>query len=127
MAQSARFGAHMSYKGTQSLRWQRFLMPAFYALAVMYIGYHTFNGDRGLYAWVKEQRHLTELQQELTQVNQAQMDLQKRISLMQPNSLDLDMLDEQVRKNIGAAGMDEMVVYIDPEQMSSPSKSDTVY
>lgn len=111
MGHSVRFASGGAAKG-QSFRWQRFIMPAFYALSIVYIGYHTFNGDRGLYALIREERRLVELEAELAVVNQAQMDLEKRISLMQPESLDLDMLDEQVRKNLGAAGMDEMVVYL---------------
>ncbi len=86
------------------------LMTGLYALAAVYLVYHTFNGDRGLYALLKENRKLDVIGEELEKVRTQRASLEHDAKLLRPESLDIDMLDEQVRANLGVAGQDELLV-----------------
>ncbi len=86
------------------------LLSAIYALSFVYIVYHTFNGDRGLYALLKENRKLEVISEELEKVRVQRGNLEHDAKLLRSESLDLDMLDEQVRTNLGVAGQDEVLV-----------------
>lgn len=86
------------------------LLSAIYALSCVYLVYHTFNGDRGLYALLKENRKLEVIGEELNKVRTQRANLEHDAKLLRSESLDLDMLDEQVRANLGVAGQDEVLV-----------------
>jgi cell division protein FtsB len=85
-----------------------------YTCFFIYFVFHIFNGERGLYALLKENRKFEVLSTELERVQTERANLERDVKLMRSESLDLDMLDEQVRSNLGLAGVDEVMV-LQPE------------
>ena len=85
-----------------------------YTCFFLYFVFHTFNGERGLYALLKENRKYEVLTSELARVRTQRDNLEHDVKLLRNESLDLDMLDEQVRSNLGMAGADEVMV-LQPE------------
>ena len=81
------------------------------ACALIYFGYHLLLGERGLAAWLRKADQLAEAQAELAQAQGAERELAHLVDLMRPESLDPDMLDEQVRINLGYVRPDEVVIY----------------
>lgn len=76
------------------------LGPAAGLCAIAYFAYHGINGDRGLIAWrALEQRVQTE-RAELARVQAERQLLEQRVQLLNPQSLDPDMLDEWARRTI---------------------------
>ncbi|OUR76988.1 hypothetical protein A9Q83_12225 [Alphaproteobacteria bacterium 46_93_T64] len=85
--------------------------PTLGLLAICYFSYHLIEGDRGLFAYLKLQQTL---QQETADLQLAQFErnkLEKRVRLMNPKNLDLDMLEERAREVLGLAHPDEIVIY----------------
>jgi len=72
---------------------------------VVYFSYHLVEGDRGLVAWSR----LSE--QQLAQSEAERTTLEKRVSLLRPNHIDPDLLDEEARAVLNRVGPDERVIF----------------
>lgn len=84
--------------------------PLLFTLALFYLGFHTLNGDRGVYALLKEQRRLEVINAELDTLVAQRKELEHRARLLNSGSLDLDLLDEESRRLLGYASPDEVVI-----------------
>lgn len=81
------------------------------ALALFgYFAYHAVQGDRGLIAWIKLSQRVQDAQAERARILAARLALEQRVRLMSPESLDRDLLEEQVRLMLGYVRRDEVVV-----------------
>lgn len=74
-----------------------------------YFVFHTIYGERGAIAYFRWQKHIKEAQAELDSVQSEKLALERKVSLLRPESLDPDMLDEQVRKVLGMSSESEKV------------------
>jgi len=79
----------------------------------IYLIYFLINGQRGLLKYF----HLTKQNQEYNLTFAYLKDENKyfndRIKRLQPNTVDLDFLDEQVRKKLGLIDKNEIVIILD--------------
>ncbi|HXK53581.1 MAG TPA: septum formation initiator family protein [Hyphomicrobiales bacterium] len=75
-----------------------------------YFAYHAVEGDYGLLAWVKLSREQAELREELAEVRATRLALDHRVSLLRPESLDPDMLDERSRASVNLAHPDDITI-----------------
>ena len=87
--------------------------PLFLVLVMFYLGFHTVSGERGAFALFKETRKLEELRAELAEVKARREALDHKVHLLSDGSLDLDLLDEQVRRVLGMASKTEVVYFMD--------------
>ena len=87
------------------------LTPVLCACAIAYFGYYLVEGDRGLYAYVRLSGELVKAENTLSETSAERRRLEHRVSLMRPNGLDTDMLDEQARLVLGRVRSDEMVIF----------------
>ncbi|MCH2548078.1 MAG: septum formation initiator family protein [Alphaproteobacteria bacterium] len=94
---------------------KRFLGPLFFSAAVCYLAFHALNGERGLYAYLKQSRNLEVSQQKLAKFSHERKSLENRVHLLSDDSLDLDLLDEQARRILGTSNKQEIVVILDPK------------
>lgn len=99
--------------------WKKVSWPLALACAFFYIGFHAMSGERGLYAWFKENRRLEVLKAELAATTASREEYERKIRLLSNNSLDLDMLDEQARSVLGFVGADEVVIFTANAQPSA--------
>ena len=89
-------------------------------LSIMfYIGFHAVSGERGVFALFKETRRLEELQAELGRVQAKRQALDHKVHLLGDDSLDLDLLDEQVRRVLGLANKGEVVYFSEGEDKAN--------
>lgn len=86
--------------------------PFLGACAVTYFAYHTVQGDRGLLAWWRLRHEIAEAEATLAQVQAHRSATEHRASLLRPDSLDPDMLEERVRFMLNAGRADEVVVLL---------------
>lgn len=90
----------------------RSIWGSLFLLAVMfYIAFHAVSGERGVFALFKESRRLEELQIKLAEAKNKREGLEHKVRLMSDDSLDLDLLDEQVRRVLGLANKGEVVYF----------------
>lgn len=96
-------------------RHKRPIIRSLALLGIMfYLGFHAVSGERGVFALFKETRQLHELETELTRVKGERQGLEHKVQLMSSDSLDLDLLDEQVRRVLGLANKGE-IIYLPDE------------
>lgn len=76
----------------------------------LYFGYHLVHGDRGYFARKGLDIKLASAAQKLAQKKEDREELENRVRLMRPESLDLDLLDERVRVVLGYMKAEERVV-----------------
>ncbi|TNE33868.1 MAG: septum formation initiator family protein [Alphaproteobacteria bacterium] len=90
--------------------------PIFGILIAAYFSYHLVEGDRGLFAYLKLQHQINKAEAEYQVTEMERARLEKRVSLLRPENLDLDMLEERAREVLGLAHPDEIVIYENPEK-----------
>jgi len=104
--------------------WQEAHRPAVKRLAgpfllifiMFYLGFHAVSGERGVFALFRETRKLEILNAQLAEVKEKHDALERRVHLLSDGSLDLDLLDEQVRRVLGMANQNEIVYFDDEPQ-----------
>jgi cell division protein FtsB len=96
----------------------RAIVPLIYVLILFYLGFHAVSGERGVFALFKETRRLETLNAELAEVKGQRESLDHKVKLLSSQSLDLDLLDEQVRRTLGMTGKNEVIYFLD----SAPQK-----
>lgn len=82
------------------------VIPAISAAAIAYFGYYTIWGTRGLVALSQTQARLEVRQEQLATLTAGRNRLQHRISLLEPGSVDPDLVQELARSQLmeGAPG-----------------------
>ena len=98
----------------EDVKLKRFVGPLFFSAAVFYLAFHALNGERGIYALLKQSRNLEVSQQELLRLVAERKALENNVMLLGNESLDLDLLDEQARRILGKVNQDEIVVILEP-------------
>jgi cell division protein FtsB len=61
------------------------------------------SGSRGVITYFKLNSHISALHSELESVRAARLILENKANLLKPNSLDLDLLEEQAKTILGYA------------------------
>lgn len=79
---------------------------------VVYFAYHAVQGNRGFIQLGKLDREVSKLSDELAAVHARRMVLQNRVHLLNPNTLDPDMLEERARVLLGYGRADEWVIML---------------
>lgn len=100
----------MNAFGEIRLRARRMVVPTIGICLLGYIAFHVVQGERGLLAWWRIQKDIQIAEASLGVARTERLSLEARVGLMRPESLDLDMLDEQVREVLGLVREDEKLV-----------------
>ena len=79
--------------------------------ALVYFGYHTVHGDRGLLAWWHLRHDIRQAEENLAQVAETRRGMERRAQLLRTDNLDPDMLEERARVMLNMARPDEIVVF----------------
>ena len=75
--------------------------------------YFLINGQRGLLQYFYLTKQNQEYANTLANLKLQNEHFNDRIKRLQPNTVDLDFLDEQVRKNLGLIDKNEIVIILD--------------
>jgi cell division protein FtsB len=91
-------------------RSRRMIVPIIGAMFVAYFLIHAFHGDRGIIAWMHLQKQVSAAEQTLSEIRSVRIKYERRISLLQTEQLDPDMLDERARVMAGLVRPDEYII-----------------
>lgn len=94
----------------QTLTPMRLVKPLLWMFVAFYMGYHTLHGERGIYALIRDNREVVQLQQALAKTKSEREAMELRVSHLRDNSLDRDLLDEQMRRMLGVMKQGEVIV-----------------
>ena len=89
---------------------RRLVTPAIAIAALGYFGFHAMSGELGLVGRAMIESRVSELEAELELLSGERQELVARVSLLRPESLDPDMLDERARLNLNLVHTNELVV-----------------
>jgi cell division protein FtsB len=78
--------------------------------AVVYFGYHTVQGDRGLFAWWRVKQEVHQAEESLALVQGERDSLDHRVQQLRPDHLDPDMLEERARAMLNMGRDDEVII-----------------
>lgn len=92
---------------------RRFSLTSFIVGLLFYFAYHAVNGERGLLALINLTQQVEKAQNDLDLTRAERLYLEHRVQLLRPNSLDLDLLEEQARKYLGYAKATEQIYFLD--------------
>ena len=79
----------------------------------IYLVYFLINGQRGLLKYFYLTKQNQEYSQTFVNLKVENKYYNDRIKRLQPNTVDLDFLDEQVRKKLGLIDKNEIVIILD--------------
>lgn len=91
------------------------------ACIVSYFLYHTIQGDRGWLAMLRLQNRVAVQQNNLSQLQQEHKELDHRVKLMRPGSMDPDLLDEKSREMLDYSKPNEIIV-LTPQDKGNAKK-----
>jgi cell division protein FtsB len=89
--------------------WQM-ILSVLAACIVVYFLYHTVQGEHGWMSMLRLKNEVTTQEATLSQLRKEHEDLDHRIHLMRPDSLDPDLLDEESRKSLDYTKPNEIVI-----------------
>ena len=79
-----------------------------------YFGYHAFHGQRGVMAFLRLKQDVAQARAAEAAVAERRRTLEHRVGLLNPATLDPDMLDERARLMLNYGRDDEIVIFTDP-------------
>lgn len=83
---------------------------------VGYFAYHSFEGERGVHAYLRLGEQVAIARAHLDDLREDRAAIERRVALLRPDSLDRDMLDEQARALLNFARPDEIVILEPPQR-----------
>ena len=94
------------------LRSSHIIGPIIGVCLIVYFVYHAVQGDRGLIAFWQLSKQVTQAENTYSMLNQKRAELQNRVTLLNPYSLNSDMIDERARFMLGYTKSDEVVIFL---------------
>lgn len=86
-----------------------------FACIAGYFAYHAVQGERGLLAYVQLQQQLDQAKAVDQELDRQRAELEQKVKLLRPDSLDPDMLEERAREVLNYTREDEVVVMTGPD------------
>lgn len=86
------------------------VVPVLWVAGVGYFAYHAVQGDRGLIAWVQLKQRVAETRAVAAETAGRRMVLEHRVRMLNPESLDADLLDERARVMLNLGYPDEIII-----------------
>lgn len=90
--------------------------PVLGACLVAYFAYHAIQGERGFLAWLSLRQELAQARADAAQLAREHERLERRVELLRPDSLDLDLLDERAHELLGYGRPDELIILLPEDE-----------
>lgn len=80
--------------------------------ATAYFIYHAIQGDRGLIALWHLRQELRQQESELAAISAERFVIEKRVTLLRPESLDPDMIEERARAVLNVGEKEDLIILL---------------
>lgn len=104
---------------------KKIIFNIFLFLLLSYFIYHSIYGSRGIIAYFSLNHQLEKTYTALEIVRDERIELEHRVKLLRPESLDRDMLDQEARRVLGVAMPNEQVFIINSVETKNDPKEGT--
>ena len=105
-------------KSSSANLWQRVGFALLNVCVMAYFGYHVIIGDHGLLSRWRLADEVAQMELKLDKLNQRREQLEHKVSLVRPESLDPDMLDERARIILNLAHPNDITI-LRPTRLTS--------
>ncbi len=85
--------------------------PVIGTCLLVYFIYHGLQGDRGLIAFWQLTKQVAQAEKTHSIFSRKRSEIQNRVNLLSPYSLNWDMLEERVRFILGYSKPDEIIIF----------------
>ncbi len=92
------------------------LKSVLFGAAVAYLLVNALNGERGLYAYLKQVHSRDIIVADLEHTRAKREAMENKVNHIRTGSLDLDLLDEEMRRSLGVMGEGEVMVITTPSE-----------
>ena len=92
------------------------------ALGLVYVGYQSVQGERGLLGWIERSADVERTRAEVAALAEERRKLERRVSQLRSESLDLDLLDQEARRLLNLGHPDEEVLFHDRPAQPGPDQ-----
>ena len=107
----------MSVRPAKRFSPSRFLVPFLTLLVICYFAFHAFHGQYGIQADLAMQQEIDRLELELSGRVAERKSLSRRVTpLVSGSTLDRDMVDEHVRRQLNVIRQDEVILSRDIDE-----------
>ncbi|WP_208983780.1 FtsB family cell division protein [Pannonibacter carbonis] len=89
---------------------RRFIIPVAASAVLAYFAYHAVNGEFGMAGRERIEHQVAALEAELRVLTDEREHIATRVSLLRPESLDPDMVDERARANLNVVHVNELAI-----------------
>lgn len=89
---------------------KRLVIPGIALGALGYFVFHALNGELGLVGRPQIEHEILALELQLEELRAQRLNLQRRVMLLDPRSLDPDMVDERARASLNLAHVNEVAI-----------------
>lgn len=103
---------------------KNWILSSVVLLFLVYFLFYSIYGDRGVIAYFKWQNNLETARSTLDEVKGQKLEIEHKVKLLRPESLDTDMLDEQARKLLGVSKKTEQVFVANDEKTNQENDDD---
>ena len=93
-------------------RSRQVFLPVMGVCLIAYFAYHTVQGERGLFALHHLNQEVARAEHNLAALSERRERLAHRVSLLRPDNLDPDMLEERARAVLHLIREDEVVILV---------------
>ena len=94
------------------------------ALGLIYVGYQSVQGERGLLGWIERSADVERNHAEVAALAEERRKLERRVSQLRSESLDLDLLDQEARRLLNLGHPDEEVLFHDRPAQPGPDQGE---
>jgi len=101
---------------------RRAALPALAFLIIANFAGYALMGENGVFSLGDYRRQKAERGVELARLEAERARLAHRVNLLNPVSADPDLVDEMVRRDLGAVRPDEVVIRLDDQQRRQPAR-----
>ncbi|WP_209011580.1 FtsB family cell division protein [Roseibium aggregatum] len=89
---------------------RRLIIPVMALSVLAYFGFHALNGELGLVGRARIEHQIGDLEKQLDVLVAQRKALVAKVSLLRPESLNPDMVDERARLNLNLVHVNELVI-----------------
>jgi cell division protein FtsB len=90
------------------------------SLLLIYFIFHSIYGNKGIIAYFKLSQQLEKTYSDLETLRAKRVEIEHKVKLLRPESLNQDMLDEKARQVLGLASPKEQVFTVKKNEINKP-------
>lgn len=103
---------HPKFEKQLTFNLQNIWLNLLMLILIAYFCFHSLSGQRGFIAYLRLNKEIKNSKYELNQLQIEKAEIENKVRLLYPNTLDMDMLDEIARREMGLVKKGEKIIVL---------------